>query len=170
MRTSLVLVCLFASSLALFAEAPQPASDLHKTLSTAAQQQKMGFILMGRATCGNCNATKAMIRDGKIPVTASDYVMADLNIDDPKTEADFMRKCGKEKFGETLPFVVITDSHGKAVASSGGYKGPDQWNALLADAKAKAAKTASASTAPGGGAGSASGATANWPFKTPARQ
>jgi len=164
MKSLFIAACVLVSSASLFAEAPQPVTDFHKALSAAAQQQKMGFILMGRPTCANCNATKAMIRDGKIPVTAADYVMADLNVDDPKTEGEFMRKYGKEKFGETLPFVVVIDSHGKALASSGGMKGADQWTTLLTEAKAKAVKTTSA------GPGTTGGADPNWPFKTPARQ
>jgi predicted Rossmann fold nucleotide-binding protein DprA/Smf involved in DNA uptake len=144
-----------------FAEAPTPVTDMHKVLSAAAKDQKMAFILMGRPTCGNCNATKAMIRDGKIPVTSADYVMADLNCDDEKVQADFMRKYGKEKFGETLPFVVVTDAHGKALASSGGMKGASEWTTLLTEAKNKAG----AKTAATAGTGAAEG---NWPFKTPA--
>jgi predicted Rossmann fold nucleotide-binding protein DprA/Smf involved in DNA uptake len=161
----ILLTCLFISSAALFAEAPQPGSDLRKTLSAAAEQKKMGFILLGRATCGNCNATRAMIREGKIPVTSADYVMADLNVDDQKIEAEFMRKYSKEKFGEVLPFVVVTDSHGAALASSSGMKNAQQWTTLLTEAKAKAeAKSGGASTT---GAGTDS----NWPFKSaPTRQ
>lgn len=160
---AILLACLFLSS-ALFAEAPQPGSDLRKTLSSAAEQKKMGFILLGRATCGNCNATRAMIRDGKIPVTSADYVMADLNVDDQKTEAEFMRKYSKEKFGETLPFVVITDSHGAALASSGGAKNAEQWTTLLTEAKAKAAAKS------GGASSTAAVGDSNWPFKSaPAR-
>jgi hypothetical protein len=99
----------------------------------------MAFILLGRAACGNCNATKAMIRDGKIPVTTDTFVAADLNIDDHRMQSAFMQKYQKEKFGNTLPFVVITDSHGKALASSGGYKSAEAWSTLIEDAKKKVA-------------------------------
>ena len=139
------------------AGAPEPATDLYKTLNTAATDHKMAFILLGRPTCGNCNATKAMIRDGKIPVTDADYVMADLNVDDAKVEAAFMRKFGKAQFGDTLPFVVVTDSQGKMLASSGGYKNEQQWTALLVQAKSKAA-TSSNSV----------GSSGDWPFKAAA--
>jgi len=139
------------------AAAPEPATDLYKTLEAAANGHKMAFILMGRSTCGNCNATRAMIRDGKIPVTDADYVMGDINIDDPRSEAAFMRKYGSVKFGDTLPFVVVTDPHGKVLASSGGYKSEEQWTHLLAEAKSKA----TISTDAGGGS-------SDWPFKSPA--
>lgn len=161
MKTPLLLLSLAAVfACSALAEAPQADNDFRKTLGAAAKNQKMAFILLGRPSCGNCNATKAMIRDGKISVTAADYVMGDLNVDDPKTEAEFMRKYGKESFGNTLPFVVVTDAQGKLLASSGGYKTADKWNTLLAEAKSKAgAKTT------GSGA-----AASNWPFKTPAPQ
>ena len=132
---SALLVALTISALA---EAPQPVTDFfYKTLSAAAKEQKMAFVLMGRPTCSICNGTKAMIKEGKIAVTAADFVMGDLNIDDPRTQGEFMRRYGKEKFGDTLPFVVVTDAHGKLLASSGGYKDANQWNALLAEAKGK---------------------------------
>ncbi len=135
------------------AEAPKPETDLRKTLSAAAKEQKLAFILMGRPTCSICNGTKAMIKDARIAVTTADYVMGDLNVDDEKTHAEFMKKYGKESFGNTLPFVVVTDAHGKLLASSGGYKDAGQWNALLAEAKRKAG----AKAAGGVGAGEVSG-------------
>ena len=133
------LLTLAALACSAFAEPPKPLDDLRKTLSAAGKEQKMAFVLLGRPACGNCNATKAMIREGKIPVTADAYVMADLNTDDAKTQAEFTRKFSKETFGNTLPFVVVTDSRGKALASSSGYKSAEQWTTLLAEAKAKAA-------------------------------
>ena len=123
----------------LFAEAPTPGTNLAKTLHQATNEKKMAFVLLGRESCGNCQATKKMVREGKIPVTADTFVMADLNIDDQRTEGDFMQKYRKEKFGDTLPFVVVTDLHGKALVSSNGYKSPEQWTALIAEAKTKAA-------------------------------
>ena len=149
-------------AVAAFAEAPAPVTDMRKALNAAAKDQKMAFILMGRPACGNCNATKRMIKEGQIPVTSADYVMADLNVDDPKAQEDFMRKYSKESFGETLPFVVVTDSHGKALASSGGMKGAAEWTSILTEAKVKA-------TAKAGAAGGASGPGGkDSPFKTPA--
>lgn len=163
MKTTLVLLALTASfATHLLAEAPTPETEFRKTLNAATKDQKMAFILLGRPACGNCNATKAMIKDGKIAVTAADYVMGDLNIDDPKTEADFMRKYGKENFGGTLPFIVVTDARGKVLASRGGYLAAEKWNTLLAEAKTKAAAkpAAAGAAAPAG----------NWPFKTGAPQ
>lgn len=125
------------------AGAPAPETSFRKVLSAAQKDNKMAFILMGRPSCSICNYTKGLIKDGKIGVTDAEFVMADLNIDDPKTQAEFMRKYGREKWGEMLPFVVVTDSHGKALANSSGSRSAADWNTLLEGAKAKAgAKTA----------------------------
>jgi hypothetical protein len=113
-------------------------SSLDETLSAAAQQQKLTFVLMGRSTCGNCNATREGIRDGKIMVTGARFIMADIDADNSTVSGEFAQKFG-EGFGNTLPFVAITDSSGKLLASSGGYKSPEQWNALLSDALKRAA-------------------------------
>jgi hypothetical protein len=140
MNKLLLVPALFATLVAgALAKAPQPLSDFNKTLSAASKDQKLAFILLGRPTCSICNATKAMIKDGKINVTSADYVMGDLNFDDQRTQAAFMRKYGKQDFGDTLPFVVVTDSHGKLLASSGGPKNAGEWNTLLASAKSKTA-------------------------------
>lgn len=161
MKQTFVLLTLLATFAGRsLAEPPPLQDDLRKTLSAASKDNKMGFILLGRPACGNCNATKKMINDGKIGVTAAEFVMADLNVDDARTNGEFMRKYGKEKWGDMLPFVVVTDSKGKALANSSGYKNAEQWNALLAEAKAKAGGK------PGAGATPAS----NWPFKTAPKQ
>ncbi len=143
MKTPLLALIATLITGPLFAEAPTFEKDLQKAVHAATKDNKMGFILLGREACANCNATKAMIREGKIPVTADTFVAADLNIDDRRVQTAFMQKYQKEKFGTTLPFVVITDSHGKALASSGGYKSAEAWNTLIEDAKKKTAAKAS---------------------------
>lgn len=142
MKTLILSITAALITSPLFAEAPAFEKDLAKTIHAATKDNKMAFIVLGRAACGNCNATKAMVREGKIPVTTETFVAADLNIDDQRVQADFQRKYQKEKFGNTLPFVVITDSRGKALASSGGYKSPEAWTALIEEAKKKAAPAA----------------------------
>jgi thioredoxin-related protein len=144
MKVSLLLLTLTALfTTHVLAEAPKPETEFRKTLNAAAKEQKLAFILLGRPACSICNATKAMIKEAKIAVTSEDYVMGDLSIDDAKTREAFMRKYGKENFGDTLPFVVVTDAQGKLLASSGGYKDAGKWNALLAEAKSKAGVNAS---------------------------
>lgn len=156
--TPLFIAVLAATSFLAMAKPPEPLTSLDETLATAARENKMTFILLGRATCGNCNATKAMIRAGQVFITDSHFVMADLNCDDPKINGAFLKKFGKEKFGDTLPFVVITNAHGRLLASSGGYKEAGEWNNLLNAAKSKERKLAG----PGG-----TGARDSWPFSSP---
>jgi thioredoxin-related protein len=137
MKTPIVLLSIAMLAGPVLADPPAFQKDLLKTVHAATKDKKMAFILLGREACGNCQATKAMINDGKIPVTAETFVAGDLNIDDRRVQSAFMQKYQKEKFGNTLPFVVITDSRGKALASSGGYKSPEQWTALIDEAKKK---------------------------------
>jgi glutaredoxin len=119
------------------AAAPKPSHDLRLTLAEAAKQQKFAFVLLGRPGCVHCAATKALIREGKIPVAESDYVMADLNAEEEASRDGFMYRYGSEKFGDELPYVVITDSKGKALAATSGERTVEQWNALLARARGK---------------------------------
>jgi thioredoxin-related protein len=141
---SLLTALVFSAAFA-FAKGPEAVTNLDQALSSASAEQKMTFLLLGRPTCSICNGTKALIHDGKISVTAQHFVMADLNIDDRAVNSEFMQKFKGQNFGNTLPFVVITDPSGKLLASSGGYKTADQWNLLLREAKKKAGPTAGAS-------------------------
>ena len=61
-----------------FAEAPKWGDDLSKTVHQATRENKLGFIVLGREQCGNCQATKRLVNDGKIPVTTDTFVIADL--------------------------------------------------------------------------------------------
>lgn len=139
MKTLLAFTTLAFTAVAAFAEAPTPGKDMMKAIHQATKENKMTFILMGRPTCSNCNATKQMISEGKVPVTAETFVMADISADDQRVSAAFKQKFPKEKFGNMLPFVVITDSKGKPLASYSGYKDPATLTALIEGAKAKVA-------------------------------
>ena len=154
----LFLTVLAVTAFSSLAKAPKPLNGLNETLTAAANENKMTFILLGRATCGNCNATKSMISKGQVFVTDKDYVMADLNCDDAKVKSRFMKKFGKVKFGNTLPFVVVTDSQGGILASSGGFKNAAEWNNLLKAAKSKANKSANTS---------GTNSQQSWPFSSP---
>lgn len=143
MKTFPALAALVFTTCVAFAEAPALEKDMSKAIHQATKENKMAFILMGRPTCGNCNATKKMISEGKVPVTSDTFVMADISADDPRVSNAFKQKFPKEKFGNMLPFVVIADSKGKPLASYSGYKDPATLSALIEGAKAKAeAKTA----------------------------
>ena len=153
------LLALATSAIVLSASAFGAAagyeSDLSKAQSLAQSQNKMMFVIYGRENCGNCQATKAMIKSHQIKVTESKFVLVDLNCDDSKVSADFRQRFGKENFGNVLPFVVVTDSAGNALASSGGYKDAGEWEKILHAAQKKASPSGA----------SASGAKTDWPFK-----
>jgi thioredoxin-related protein len=155
------LLALASSALVLSASAFAAAdyeTDLNKALDAAHSQNKMMFVIYGREACGNCQATKAMIKSRQIKVSESKFVLVDLNCDDKQVSAEFNRRYSKESFGTTLPFVVVADAAGNALASSGGYKNADEWEKILRAAQKKA-------TAPGTAAGAAK---SDWPFKNPA--
>ena len=136
MKSIFSILC--ALTVSTLAEVPKWGNDLSKTIHQATRENKLGFVVLGREACGNCQATKRLVNEGKIGVTADTFVTADLNIDDQKTQAEFMRKYKKLEFGSTLPFVVLTDSRGKALAHASGFKGADHWNAAIEEAKKKA--------------------------------
>lgn len=121
------------------AEVPKWGNDVSKAVSQAGREKKLGFILMGREACSNCQATKGLVNEGKVPVTADAFVIADINVDDQRAQAEFNKKFKKESFGNTLPFVVITDSKGKALASYSGFKDAATLTTMIEDAKKKAA-------------------------------
>lgn len=137
-RISAFIAALLLTTTA-FAEAPKWGTDVSKTISAATRDKKLGFILMGREACGNCKATRSLVNEGKVPVTADTFVIADINVDDPKSEAEFTKKFKKEKFSTTLPFVVITDTKGKPLASYSGFKDAATLTTMIEEAKKKAA-------------------------------
>lgn len=118
---------------------PEWGTDVSKALSQAKKENKMAFILMGREACGNCQATKKLVNDGQVPVTSETFVTADINVDDPRDSAEFQRKFKGEKFGNILPFVVITDAKGKVVGSYSGFKSATDLTAMISSAGAKSA-------------------------------
>jgi thioredoxin-related protein len=134
---ALTAVLTFASTV-VRAEAPALGKDMNKAIHQAGAENKLAFILMGRESCANCNATKKMIREGKVPVTSAKFVMADINVDDARVSSAFHQKFGKLKFGNVLPFVVITDSKGKALAHYSGFKNAKDLTALVKEAEGRA--------------------------------
>ena len=121
-----------------FAAPPVWGTDLGKAISQAGQENKLGLILVGRESCGNCQATKKLINEGKVGVTADNFVVAELDSDNARVYEEFERKFKDEKFGDILPFVVITDAKGKPLASFSGLKSAEKIYALVDDAKRKA--------------------------------
>ena len=133
--TALVLVSFGVAQ----ASPPTMLDDVSKALSKASKENKLAFILMGREACGNCQATRKLIKEEQVPVTEDTFVAADIDCDDARSRAEFDRKFKKEKFGSTLPFVVIADSKGKALASYSGFKSAGDLKKLIDDAKGRVA-------------------------------
>ncbi len=157
MKSILALATLaIVLTVSAFGAAAGYESDLGKAQALAQSQNKMMFVIFGREACENCQATKAMIKSHQIRVTESKFVLVDLNCDDSKVSADFTRRYSKENFGEMLPFVVVTDSAGNALASSGGPKDAAEWEKILHAAQKKASASAASANAP----------KSNWPFKS----
>ena len=128
----LILVANFA-----LAGGPAKITDINEALTKAKTESKMVFLQYGREACGNCQALKALIKSGKVHLSPSKFVYADVNCDDPATSKAF-----SEKFkvtGTTLPFVVVASSDGTQLAARSGYGTDAQFNKLIQDA-GKAAK------------------------------
>ena len=136
---SLLAAVLFGSQ--AFAAPPVWGTDLSKAISQAGKENKLGLILVGRESCGNCQTTKKLINEGKVGVTAENFVVAELDSDNARVYEEFERKFKDEKFGDILPFVVITDSKGNPLASFSGLKSAEKITALVEGAKSKATAT-----------------------------
>lgn len=136
-KSGLMAFALFAA-IGARAAGPEPIKKLHDALSLAKKGEKMSFVLLGRPTCGNCNALREYIAREAVPLPESQYVYADLNIDDASDAKSFEDRFRVE--GTTLPFVVVADSRGKMLASRTGGGNPEAYKELLAEANEKLAK------------------------------
>jgi thioredoxin-related protein len=115
-----------------FAAAPK-LTDVNEALSKAQSENKMLFLQYGREACGNCQALKAMIKSGKVQLSASKFVYADVNCDDPATRKAFSAKF--KVSGSTLPFVVIAAPDGRQLAARSGYGTNVEYTKLIKDAE-----------------------------------
>ncbi len=138
-KLSLPLAALLLASCILMAASPTWGTDLGKALSEAKQTGKMSFLLLGREDCGICQATKALVNGGRVPVTPDRFVIAEIDTTDLDADAAFLAKFGRDNFGDTLPFVVITDSEGKMLAHYSGPKSAGELTEFVNVASAKAA-------------------------------
>ena len=123
-------VALIAS--AAFAAAPK-ITDVNEALSKGEADKKMVFIQYGREACGNCQALKAMIKGGKVHLSPSKFVYADVNCDDAATSKAFGSKF--KVSGNTLPFVVIAGPDGKQLAARTGGGRAQDFEKLIKDAE-----------------------------------
>ena len=127
--TLLTLSALVAS----VAFAAPKITDINEALTKAQTEKKMLFLQYGREACGNCQALKAMIKGGRVQVSPSKFVVADVNCDDPATSKAFAEKF--KVSGSTLPFVVIAAPDGRQLAARAGYGSDAEFNKLIKDAQ-----------------------------------
>jgi thiol:disulfide interchange protein len=105
------------------AEPVKAADALAAALADAAKTDRKVFLHFGAPWCGWCLKLDAWLRRPDVaPVLAKDYI--DLKIDrDRMTGAkEIWEKYNTEKAGG-IPWFVVLDSTGKAVATSDGPKG-----------------------------------------------
>lgn len=130
LKSILPAIALLAT--AAFATTPK-ITDVNEALSKAQTENKMVFMQYGREACGNCQALKAMIKGGKVHLSPSKFVYADVNCDDSATKAAFSSKF--KVSGNTLPFVVIAAPDGRQLAARSGYGSDADFNKLIKDAE-----------------------------------
>jgi thioredoxin-related protein len=111
----------------------QKITDVNEALSKGQADKKMVFIQYGREACGNCQALKAMIKAGKVRLSPSKFVYADVNCDDAATSRAFNSKF--KVSGSTLPFVVIAGPDGQQLAARSGYGSAQDFEKLIKDAE-----------------------------------
>lgn len=133
------LVILGVLSPTLLAKDFPAVTDLDTALKTGAAEQKLVFIKFGRPTCGNCNALQELVDSKKLRLPEAKYVFANINCDDAVQKKAFYSRY--KVSGDTLPFVVITDSEGKLLASRTGYGTEKDFEDLLKEAGKAARKT-----------------------------
>ena len=102
-------------------------------LAKAKSENKMLFIMEGRKECGNCEALRQMIHKGELALPADKFVVAEVNVDDEKTDALFMKHF--KVSGEVLPFVAVTAPNGKQLAAHAGGGSLDDFKKMVETAK-----------------------------------
>ena len=76
---------------------------------------------------------RAMIKGGKVRLSQSKFVYADVNCDDRATSKAFMSKF--KVSGNTLPFVIIAAPDGRQLAARSGYGTEAEFNKFIQDAE-----------------------------------
>jgi thioredoxin-related protein len=114
-------------------------TELAPAIEAAARSDKLIFIKYGREACGNCQSLKTLINDRKVKLFDSEFVLVDLDCDQPAIARVFNKKY-RAMIGDarTLPFVIIAKADGTPVAGIGGYKDAAAYNKFIMDAKKQA--------------------------------
>lgn len=123
-----------------FADAPVAVTTLTAAMRKAKVEGKLLFVQSGRENCGNCQALKGLIAQGKVRLPESQFVYADVDWDDEK-EGELFEATFKVR-GNMLPFVVIAAADGTQLAARSGYGTQKDFEKLLAEAHAAAEKRA----------------------------
>lgn len=148
MKTPLRLITPFLM-VALVAPAvlsAKPAADnapksVDQAVALARKENKLVFIQVGRKNCGNCRALKAEIQADRYHLPSADFVHVELDCDSPVVMRDFTQRFKVQ--GSTLPFVVISDGKGKALANSSGFVSKEKFDELVKTARQASGRTKS---------------------------
>lgn len=115
---------------AAFASAPTTDALLSKAKAQAKMEHKQVLVIWHASWCGWCHKLDDMLESKEVgPTMSKGFVVVHLIVDeDPKHKADenpgaveLRKTLGGEKAG--LPFYVVMDAKGKAVANSLDEKG-----------------------------------------------
>ena len=134
-----VLLALFAFVTTGHSAERKMLTELAPAIEAASKSDKLIFIKYGREACGNCQSLKGLINDRKVKLFDSEFVLVDLDCDQPEISRAFNKKY-RATIGDarTLPFVVIAKPDGTPVAGIGGYKDAAAYNKFIMDAKKQA--------------------------------
>ncbi|NQU11215.1 hypothetical protein HQ590_10520 [bacterium] len=128
------LTCLAVSASA----GPAVVTDLEAGLKQAVTEKKLLFVFYGNAACSNCPAVKGWIAGGLVRIFPSDYVVVELDGDDPQARQQFEQRFQVAQ--APLPWLVVATADGTQLAARGGDVDPGELNRLLRDALRVAAE------------------------------
>lgn len=132
---------LLVTSLSVVAGGPEKITDINLALTKAKAENKVLFLQMGRESCENCQALRAMVSKKEVQLPAAKFVYADVNCDDPATMKVFRKKF--RVVGSTLPFVVVTAPDGSQIGARSGPGAAADFEKLIHDAAKKLPATKS---------------------------
>jgi thioredoxin-related protein len=110
-------------------------SNLQEAMDEARSSGKQLFVQYGREACSNCQILKGYIKKKSLRLSASKYVYADVDCDDPATSSLFRKHFKVE--GTTLPFVVVANAEGEQLAGRSGYGSVKDYEEMLRMASRK---------------------------------
>jgi hypothetical protein len=116
------------------ADEQAPADDvvpvsLPEGIALAQQTTTPMFVMLTRATCGNCNHLKGRIaKEQELKDLLKNYAVVDVDVDGP------LARQWQQRFpspGNTLPFVYLVSANGQGIhATSGALQGEGLPNML----------------------------------------